>query len=212
LTTVTPTRGAELLADEPPALAAMLLLSLPRDTAAAILVQLPADRQTDVALRLTTTAPPSAAVGAQLERALRAKAARCRQEEARNGEHALDALLPAEGPEFDDPVCDTEAASASSFHLLHRVDRWVLRAAFRFASTADLCHALRGADPRLRDYLLSALAPEHRRTVQYRLRTTQALPVRVITAAQARLVELVRTAPSSAEEADAVPLRTPVHA
>jgi flagellar motor switch protein FliG len=185
LATVTPTRAAEVLASEPDAIVALALAALTPQVAAAIVSRLPVERRETVIDRLSHQAPPSDAVCTELDRAIRATAARHGAEAAADGEAALTALWPAAPQEAH--TAPAPVVVPRAFDALADLPRAELQALLRGVSLDDLALALRGAEPAVTDAVLHALPFSRRLHTLLRLRRRAAVRVGDILEAQARL-------------------------
>jgi flagellar motor switch protein FliG len=226
LTTIAPQRAAELLQGEPVHIAALLLVALPPDRAATILAALPMPFMGEVTERLRTTVPPAPEVRAYLERALRAKASRHRQDEQVNGRQILQkmvetAMATPSAPEESvtlPPITGGEDRFIPSsaeperveFSALEHVEAAVLQAVLRQADLSLIFCALRGADLRLRERMLAALPFNRRMAILGRLRAQTPVSLRQIAEAQQRVLQIWLAQRTLTERT--VVRRTSVHA
>lgn len=208
LATVTPARAADLLAGEPPHIAAKLLLVLSFEQAALILEHLPADERGPVAQQLAHATPPSAEVQGHLERALRAKAARRNAEEHYDGAAALTELLAAPAP-MPAPVAPQPMKAAApvaaptpdvSFDDLLTMELGEVQAVLRSVDNDTLCLALCGAEMLLRQRLLAAVPFTRRVIVQHRQKALKGTRLRDITAAQDAIARIAQELQAGAGE------------
>lgn len=203
LTTVTPSRAAELIGNEPLHIMALLLLTLPPETSAAIVLQLPPALHPKIALQMAHATRPAPELARHLEQALRAKALKQVREEQACGSAALNALaadIPQSVAAPEPPVqaWDVESEpepvpAAFTFFQLLELDLPDMQTLVRRAGMHDLGLALRGAGAGLRNHCLRALPFSQRMTVQNALRTQQPVALQEITAAQARIAALAHT-------------------
>lgn len=202
LTTVTPSRAAELIGNEPLHIMALLLLTLPPETSAAIVLQLPPALHPKIAVQMAHATRPAPELARHLEQALRAKALKQIREEQACGSAALnvlaDAQPPAIAPAPSAPAWDFEdesepAQAEFTFFQLPELDLPDMQTLVRRAGMHDLGLALRGAGAGLRNHCLRALPFSQRMTVQNALRSQQPVALQEITAAQARIAALART-------------------
>lgn len=198
LSTVLPSRAAELLCGEPVPITALLLSTLSVECAAGILECLPAELQPRVAVQLASTTPPAPEVRAQLESALRAKATRHRQEEHLNGRAALERLVGETptaqvgqgGGATRQAVAAPAPTSGFTFHQLETLSLPALQTVLKQVDTRDIYYALRGADHALHQQMLRAIPLTRRVVVQGYIKAQQPVRLAEISAAQERILRL----------------------
>jgi len=209
LSTLIPSRAAELIAGEPIHIIALLLATLPAEKVAAILECLPPAVQAPVALQLASVTSPSPELRRQLEQAICAKARRYQHAELASGQAVLtdvfrqEAAAPANEPEAAPVAAPADVEIEAAFSELLTVAD--LRALLEHLDARDLGLALRGVSDSLRAAALRALPFRRRMAIQAVLRSQQPVRVREIAAAQERVLAAARLL-------QAVPEKEPVHA
>jgi len=209
LSTLIPSRAAELIAGEPIHIIALLLATLPAEKVAAILECLLPAVQAPVALQLASVTSPSPELRRQLEQAICAKARRYQHAELASGQAVLtdvfrqEAAAPANEPEAAPVAAPADVEIEAAFSELLTVAD--LRALLEHLDARDLGLALRGVSDSLRAAALRALPFRRRMAIQAVLRSQQPVRVREIAAAQERVLAAARLL-------QAVPEKEPVHA
>jgi flagellar motor switch protein FliG len=183
---------AELLADEPPHLAALLLRGFAPTLATAVLAALPPALQPPVAQALATLETPAPEARALLESAVRAKAARRRRQAQVEGRALLATLAPSAPPPAPDSLTLARLAS---------LDPALMTPALLTLDLDTVDTALRGVDAPVRQAVLAALPFRRRMAITTRLKTPRPVILRDILAAQRLLVRAVAQALAAREEA-----------